>query len=149
MIINTRHPHGQWPTASPFCVLSLACGNKNGSSFANTVSNLGRIEKGAKIYFGSSFKGFSPWWLGPIPHRLVLVQIIMARECKVARSSVEAKKQRGLAFVWQPLPRNPPNYESISGLNYRGQSSRDPVAPPLKTWVLGTELPTHVTLRDI
>lgn len=139
-----------WPTASPFCILSVACGNKDGSSFANTVSNLGRIEKGAKIYFGSSFKGFSPLVAWPCPHRLVLLHIIMARECKAAQSFVEAKKQRGLAFVWPPLPRNPPNYESISGLIHRGgQSSRDPVAPPLKTWVLGTELPIHVTLRDI
>lgn len=84
------------------------------------------------------------------PHRLVLVQIIMARECKVTPSFVEAKKQRGLSlFIWQPLPPNPPNYESISGLIHRGDSSREPVASPLKTWVLETELPTHVTLRDI
>lgn len=56
-----------WPMASPFCILSVACGNKDGSSFASTVSNLGRIEKGAKIYFGSSFKGFSPLVAWPCP----------------------------------------------------------------------------------
>ena len=90
---------------APSVSCSLAYGNKDGSSFANTVSNLGGTEKGAKIYFGSSFKGFSPLWLGPVPHRLVLLQIIMARECKVVHSSVEAKKPRGLATVF-PKPKD-------------------------------------------
>lgn len=79
-------------TGSPFCILSLARGNKAGSSFANTVSNLGGTEKGAKIYFGSSFKGFSPGGSALSRHRLVLVQTIMARECETA------------AFIWPPLP---------------------------------------------
>lgn len=94
-----------WPTASPFCVLSLACGNKDGSSFANTVSNLGGTEKGAKIYFGSSFKGFSPWWLGPVPHRLVLVQTIMAKGVQGGTKfcgSQEAK--RALLLYGNPFP---------------------------------------------
>lgn len=101
VMLNARYPHGEH---SPFCILSLARGNKAGSSFANTVSNLGGTEKGAKIYFGSSFKGFSPGGSALSRHRLVLVQTIMARECGMAQSFVEAKKQRRLLLYGHLFP---------------------------------------------